>query len=357
MNSKQVIIALLFFLLLSVTPISAFSINELKIEIQENGDAITSSKYSLSWWESFLLWISGIFGKEGEQIEGNIENQFGKEVASFKMEKDGTASFIIDDYTGTVDREEGTWYWTKFYLSEDACNKINLGTVSVTFPDGLFYEFDGELPNVKHLKDEDFAELYLEAKYRNEVYTRRAPLYLHSTYQKEMVDVFTKAMMWEGFEIGIQAISTYIPAGKFVVVKEIMSITTNSKLKEKEDDFAKQLAESNIRFIQMSLLNNARLYPHFHNMSKLTEEECNSIKSIVSDSDGYKQNLKSLEENLGEQKDELVAFEDRANYAVKRLGISAGEYGKSLFEYARDLAEVDLKHVDQALITLTEEER
>ena len=135
-----------------------------------------------------------------------------------------------------------------------------------------------------------------------------------------------------------------------------MDITASSKLKEKEDNFAKQLAESNIKFIQMSLLNNAKLYPHFQNMSKLTEEECNSLKSIVSNPDGYKQNLKSLEENLEEQKDELKALQDRADYSIKYLGISAGDYGKSLFEYARDLAGVDLKHVNQALITLKEEE-
>jgi len=355
MNGKQVIVALVIFSLLSVSPANAFSVNSLKIEVQDNGDAAISAKYSLSWWESFILWISGIFGKGGEQIEGVIEDQLGRKVSSFKLEKDGIASFIIEDYIGTVDREEGTWYWTKFYLSEDACEKINLGTVSVTFPDGFIYEFDGELPNIKHLKNGDFAELYLEARYRNEVYNRMAPLYFHSTYQKEMVDIFTKAMMWEGFEIGIQVISTYIPAGEFVVVKGIMDITASSKLKEKEDDFAKQLAESSVRSVQMSLLNNAKLYPYFQNMSKLTEEECNLIKSLVSNPNGYNQKLNSLEENLEEQKEELKALQDRVDYSIKYLGISAGDYGKSLFEYARDLAEVDLKHVDQALDILKEE--
>ncbi len=182
-----------------------------------------------------------------------------------------------------------------------------------------------------------------------------APLYLHSTYQKELVDIFTKAMMWEGFEIGIHVISTYIPAGEFMVVKGIMDITASSKLKEKEDNFAKQLAESSVRFVQMSLLNNAKLYPYFQNMSELSEEECNLIKSLVSNPDGYNQNLNSLEENMEEQKEELKALQDRADYSIKYLGISAGEYEKSLFEYARDLAEVDLKHVDYALINLKEE--
>ena len=340
--------------------ISGFdAINSLRIEVQEDGDADFSAQYSLPWWEQFYLWIKGALGDRDATknlIESKIESNLEREVESLEISEDGDASFVLKDYVGKVERNEGTWYWTKIYLSEGACERINLGTVSVTFPDGFFYEFDGKLPNIKHLENDDFAELYLEARYRSEVYNRMAPLYLHSTYQKEMVDIFTKSMMWEGFEIGIHVISTYIPAGKFVVVKGIMDITASSKLKEKEDNFAKQLAESNIKFIQMSLLNNAKLYPHFQNMSKLAEEECNSIKSIVSNPDGYKQNLKSLEENLEEQKDELKALQDRANYSIKYLGISAGDYGKSLFEYARDLAGVDLKHVNQALITLKEEE-
>ena len=83
MNGKQVIVALVIFSLLSVSPANAFSVNSLKIEVQDNGDAAISAKYSLSWWESFILWISGIFGKGGEQIEGVIEDQLGRKVSSF----------------------------------------------------------------------------------------------------------------------------------------------------------------------------------------------------------------------------------------------------------------------------------
>ena len=172
MRKTKIITLFLLFILLSstITVASAFSVNELKIEVQENGDAITSAKYSLSWWETFLLWIRGIFGEEGKQIESIIENQLGRDVSSFKIEKDGTASFVINDYTGTVDREDGIWYYTKFYLSDAACKEINLCTVFVIFPDGFIYRFDRELPNVKHLEDENLATLYLEAKITKGIY-------------------------------------------------------------------------------------------------------------------------------------------------------------------------------------------
>ena len=48
MNGKQVIVALVIFSLLSVSPANAFSVNSLKIEVQDNGDAAISAKYSLS---------------------------------------------------------------------------------------------------------------------------------------------------------------------------------------------------------------------------------------------------------------------------------------------------------------------
>lgn len=350
-----VAICLVFILLSSlISTACAFSVNSLEIEVQKNGDAITSSKYSLSLWESFLLWIRGIFGEEGKQIEGIIENQLGREISSFKMEKDGTVSFIIDNYTGTVDREEGTWYWTKFYLSEDACKKINLGTVSVTFPDGFFYEFDRKLPNIKHLENEDFAELYLEARYRNEVYNRMAPLYFASTYQKEMSNIFSQAMMWEGFKIGIQVISAYIPAGKLVIVEEIMSMTASSKLSMEAESYAKQLAESQIRWIMLQPLNNAKLGVYMNDMSKLTEDESDLISSLVSNPEEYDKNLKRLKENYVKQKDKIKDLKEEADYCYQYYGITCGEYGKNLFEYARDLADVDSKHVDIA-ITIIEE--
>ena len=105
MIKTQIITLFLIFIFLSseITVANTFSVNELKIEVQDNGNAAISAKYSLSWWKSFILWINGIFGKGGEQIEGVIEDQLGRKVSSFKLEKDGIASFIIEDYIGTVD--------------------------------------------------------------------------------------------------------------------------------------------------------------------------------------------------------------------------------------------------------------
>jgi len=357
MNNKQVTVALVIFLLLSVSPANAFSVNSLKIEVQENGDANCYAKYALSWLEKIQIWAVGVLGDKDStknHIESKIESNLEREVESLRISESGDASFILKDYVGKVDRKEGTWYWTKIWVDKSNCSKINLGSVEMIFPDGFIYRFDGELPNIKHLENEDFAELYLEARYQNEVYNRMAPLYFASTYQKEMSNIFSQAMMWEGFKIGIRVISAYIPAGKFVIVEEIMSMTTSSKLSMEADSYAKQLTESQIRWIMLQPLNNAKLGVYMNDMGKLTEEEFALISSLVSNPEEYDKNLKRLKENYVKQKGKIKDLKEEADYCYQYYGITCGEYGKNLFEYARDLADVDSKHVDIAIAIIEE---
>ncbi len=87
MNSKRVIVALVIFLLLPVSPANAFSVNSLKIEVQENGDANCYVKYSLSWLEKIQIWVLGVlrdkdaskimWGKWNAKKERGIGRRFG----------------------------------------------------------------------------------------------------------------------------------------------------------------------------------------------------------------------------------------------------------------------------------------
>ena len=369
MRKTKIITLFLLFILLSstITVANAFSVNELKIEVQENGDAFASVKYSLSWWESFLLWISGIFGKEGEQIEGIIEKQLGRDISSFKIEKDGTASFIIDEYTGTVDREEGTWYWTKFYLSDAACEKINLGEVFVIFPDGFIYEFDGKLPNVKHLEDGELAKLYklyLEAKYAKEIYKAIAPLYFQNGYCMKGSGKFLEKIY---LELGQSIATSPIPYSEFA---DLINLAKDIK------GTMAQYHETLDYMAEICILAGERFSPEFRSsylptigwdikdMVELKEEEINLIYSITSDpekSDELRESLiEKLIENLEKQKEEIVLIKGSAydiyisetdSPGVKK----AKEYINGILKNARDLANTDLKYVEQGLITPKEE--
>ena len=362
MIKTKIITLFLALILLSstITAASAFSVNELKIEVQENGDAFTSSKYSLSWWESFLLWISGIFGKGGEQIEGIIENQLGREISSFKIEKDGTVSFVIEDYTGTVEREEGTWYWTKFYLREDACEKINLGAVFVIFPDGFIYEFDGKLPNIKHLEDENLAKLYLEAKYTKGIYKAIAPLYFQNGYCMKGSGKFLEKIY---LELGKSIVTSPIPYSEFAdlinLAKDIKG--TMEQYHETLDYMAEICKLAGERFspeVRSSYL--PTIGWDIKDMVELKEEEVNLIYSITSDPEKSDELRDSLIENLEKQKEKIVLIKGSAYDIYVSETDSPGikkakEYINGILKNARDMANTDLKYVEQGLITLKEE--
>jgi hypothetical protein len=84
MNGKQVIVALVIFLLVSVIPANAFSVNSLKIEVQENGDNKVYGEYSLSLSDHLYLWMKGLLGDKKEKlIESKIEETFDMELTFF----------------------------------------------------------------------------------------------------------------------------------------------------------------------------------------------------------------------------------------------------------------------------------
>jgi len=357
MRKIKIITFLLLLVLFSsiITTASAFSVNELKIEVQKDGDAIISSKYSLSWWESFLLWVSGIFGEEGKQIEDIIENQLGRDVSSFKIEKDGTASFIIDEYSGTVDREEGTWYWTKFYLSGDACEKINLGEVFVIFPDGFIYVFDGKLPNIKHLEDENLAKLYLEAKSTKGIYEAINCQYEASQIGKAAGDFITKIDMTLINMIATSPIP-YSEFGSLVSLAKDFKTDMGEYNKILDNARAASHAWGEIRGHKIGFSNNVK------NMAELKEEEISLIYSIISNDEISYESRESLKQklidNLESQKELIPKMKGPAYDVVSISGTDSSnvkeikEYFSKILKNTRKLADTDLKYVEQGLTAL-----
>ena len=357
MRKTKIITLFLLFILLSstITVASAFSVNELKIEVQENGDAITSAKYSLSWWESFLLWIRGIFGEEGKQIESIIENQLGRDVSSFKIEKDGTASFVINDYTGTVDREDGIWYYTKFYLSDAACKEINLCTVFVIFPDGFIYRFDRELPNVKHLEDENLAKLYLEAKITKGIYEAIYCQYEASQIGKAAGDFIAKIDM-EFINMIATSPIPYSEFGSLVSLAKDFKTDMGEYNKILDNTMAASHAWGEIRGHKIGFSNNVKT------MAELKEEEISLIYSIISNDEISYESRESLKQklidNLESQKElipkmkgsayDVVSISETDSSNVKEIK----EYFSKILKNTRKLADTDLKYVEQGLTTL-----
>ena len=348
--------------------ISGFdAINSLRIEVQKDGDADFSAQYSLSRWEQFYLWIKGALGDRDatkNHIESKIESNLERGVESLEISEDGRASFVLKDYVGKVERNEGTWYWTKIYLSEDACEKINLGTVSVIFPDGFIYEFDGKLPNIKHLGDKNLAKLYLEAKYTKEIYKNIKPLYFQNGYCMKGSGKFLEKIY---LELGKSIVASPIPYSEFA---DLINLAKDIK------GTMEQYHETLDYMVEICELSGERFSPEVRSsylptigwdikdMVELKEEEINLIYSITTDPEKNDELRKSLIEklieNLEKQKEKIVLIKGSAYDIYISETDSSGvkkakEYINGIFKNARDLANTDLKYVGQCLTTLKEE--
>nr|QNO52348.1 hypothetical protein CJELADDK_00027 [Methanosarcinales archaeon ANME-1 ERB6] len=363
MKGKQaIVITLIFFLLLSVTPTSAFSVNELKIEVQENGNANCYAEYALSWLEKIQIWVLGVLGdKEAikKLIESKIELNLEREVESVRISESGDASFILKDYVGKVDRKEGTWYWTKIWLDKSNCSKINLGSVEMIFQDGFIYRFDGELPNVKHLEDENLAKLYLEAKITKGIYEAIYCQYEESQIGKAAGDFVAKIDM----EFINMLATSPVPHSEF------WSLINLAK------DFKTDMEEYNKILDNMAAVSytwgeilgqRIGFNQHVKNMAELKEEEISLIYSITSNDEMSYESRESLKQelidNLESQKELIVKIKGSA-FDVSISGTDSQdvkeikEYFNGIFKNTGKLADTDLRYVEQCLTTLKEEGR
>ena len=339
--------------------ISGFgAINSLRIEVQENGDADFSAQYSLSWWEQFYLWIKEALGDRDATknlIESKIESNLERKVESLRISESGDASFILKDYVGKVDREEGTWYWTKFYLKDEDCEKINLGTVYVIFPDGFIYEFDGKLPNIKHLENENLAKLYLEAKITKGIYEAIYCQYEASQIGKVAGDFITKIDMTLINMIATSPIP-YSEFGSLVSLAKDFKTDMGEYNKILDNAMVASHAWGEIRGHKIGFSNNVK------NMAELKEEEISLIYSIISNDEISYESRESLKQklidNLESQKElipkmkgsayDVVSISETDSSNVKEIKA----YFSKILKNTRKLADTDLKYVEQGLTAL-----
>ena len=360
-KTKIIMLFLSFILLFStVAAVSAYSIDELKIEVQDNRDAVVSAKYSLSLGDQFYLWIMGVLGDKDTTknlIESEIESDLEKEVVSLEISESGTVSFILQDYVWKVDREEGMWYSTKIRLKDTYCKKINLGTVFVIFPDGFIYRFDGELPNIKHIEDENLAKLYLEAKSTKEIYEA-----MYCQYEKSQVGKATGDFI---AKIDLEFINMI--ATSPIPYSEFLSLINLAK------DFKTDMEEGHKILDNMAAVSYAwgEILGHrigfsndLKNMAELKEEEISLIYSIASNDEMSYESRESLKrkliDNLESQKKLIpkikgyasdVPISETDSQDTKEVK----QYFNEIFKNTRKLADIDLKCVEQGLITLKEE--
>ena len=360
MRKTKIITLFLLFILLSstITAANAFSVNELKIEVQDNGDANCYVKYSLSWLEKIQIWVLGVLGDKDATknlIASKIETDLERGVESLEISESGDASFILKDYVGKVERKEGTWYWTKIWLDKSNCSKINLGSVEMIFPDGFIYRFDGELLNVKHLEDENLAKLYLEAKITKGIYEAIYCQYEASQIGKAAGDFIAKIDM-EFINMIATSPIPYSEFGSLVSLAKDFKTDMGEYNKILDNTMAASHAWGEIRGHKIGFSNNVKT------MAELKEEEISLIYSIISNDEISYESRESLKQklidNLESQKElipkmkgsayDVVSISETDSSNVKEIK----EYFSKILKNTRKLADTDLKYVEQGLTTL-----
>ena len=341
-------ITLLLLILLFLLPtVNAFSIDELTIQVQANGDAKVTAKYSLTWWESILIWFYGIFGKKGEKLKSYIENALGREICDFNMNGD-TVTFTVKDYVG----KSGSWYWTKLYLTDETCKRINLKKVYVVFPDGFIYEFNGCLPNIWHLDDQKLAKSYVEAKALKLTYENVWILYSADYYWNSTWDEIYSFASSVGKTIGESIVSSILlsPLGKYTLILDIKGIadTLND---------TKTWRMPAVRTASLTVVGTLNLDENFKEMYKLKEREVDLIYNIVSNPKDNQKEISKLIDNLKKQKVVLSYIEeknkdwsvviDSAYSASMDEGVK--DYLTHLQNIAIKLHEIDARHVNDLL--------
>lgn len=355
MNSKQVVVALIIFLLLSVTPTSAFSVNELKIEVQENGDNKVFGEYSLTWSDHLYLWIMGLLGDKKEKlIESKIEEKIDMKLTSFRL-KDDHATFSIKDYSGKVNRKDGTWYYTIDGWNENVFSAADIKTVFVIFPDGYILEFDKKLPaNLRHLEDENLAMLYVEAKVTKGIYESIKPLYCN-------LDLSGAGPFWEKINVKLIELVVTSPI-PYSYLTELEYYANFEKHAEGLYTALDYMAKHGERWAK-------EIYPvgqHIDKMVELKEEEINLIHSMTSDYEmsSEKRELlrQSLIDNLEEQRQLLVCIKSMTK--EKTIYETDSPEDKEItrkfnevLKVGRKVASTSYDVVDDGLNNLKEEEK
>ena len=154
---------LILILAISVCPVQAFTAKTLDIVVQDNGDALITFDYDLSWYENVAVFAQ--ITNPGNELKRALESNFGKKVDVITTTGNqaqilvhGFASRIVKDNLVTMvtpalsfDSAEKILkqYWFAPLINVD----FSPAVTRVVFPDGYIATFNDQIaiPNINHI--------------------------------------------------------------------------------------------------------------------------------------------------------------------------------------------------------------
>lgn len=173
MNHKitGIFIIAISLILIIVSPVQAYTVNELDVAVQSDGGAVITGSYSLNWGEFIAF---SLIGNKEQIAENAIESVLGEDVTIDYLTNTG-ASVTVPSFAKVYDNDGIYSYVTPALPYDKAGSYISgymddyplLNTFApdedsivpsktvITFPDGYSVEYDkpypdGRVPSVTH---------------------------------------------------------------------------------------------------------------------------------------------------------------------------------------------------------------
>jgi hypothetical protein len=161
---RPLVLAAVLFILagMIISPAQAFTAKSLDIAVQQNGDAVITFDYGLSWAENFAVFMR--IGDPGTELKKALESNFGKTV-DVTMTDSGRSQFVVHDFAQVKERNSAITmksptlsfasadkvlkkYWFAQMINPD----FSPAVTRVSFPDGYYQEFQDQMsiPAISH---------------------------------------------------------------------------------------------------------------------------------------------------------------------------------------------------------------
>ena len=154
---------LILILAISVCPVQAFTAKTLDIVVQDNGDALITFDYDLSWYENVAVFAQ--ITNPGNELKRALESNFGKKVDVITT-TGNQAQILVHGFASRSVKDNLVTMVTPA-LSFDSAEKIlkqywfaplinvdfSPAVTRVVFPDGYIATFNDQIaiPNINHI--------------------------------------------------------------------------------------------------------------------------------------------------------------------------------------------------------------
>jgi hypothetical protein len=388
---RKSLFIIIFFILFSsiITPVSAFTMDSVIVQIDYDGTGIVDFHYSLNWYETmYYKWLAFISGGEEAFIETEFSKNLGKNVIVQNL--DTTHNFAslyvpdIIDQRFDVDNDKLNGYWISLEGIKPK-EPLKIDNVLIVYPDNFVQAQNGYIPSGLHFVNIELSAYYYYSQHHQHFYQKSSEMYDPSSHLWDNVlntggtfigdiELFNSILTFGATDIAytglpskvqnfIEAISSINELKNGGPYKKIIGNTEAIERVASDSSFTTRMGPGS-----PWKDTNKQIAADMVALSSLKKEEGKLLQKITSEP-GEKGQFKedycnSLISNLNDQKTALIRLNKNSKEMVSKATIlkedylnvgttdETGSYLISVYELSEEASNIDLKHVEEELAYL-----